>query len=111
MIMLHYFLRVNPHVTRSQLEHVLKLTVDSGERFTMQTLVEQWFSEGKAEGEAEGEAKGIAKGEAKGIAKGKAEVALKMLQAGLPLEQIVSLTGLSREEIERLRFSESTSPT
>ena len=78
-----------------------------------------WFAQGRAEGEAkgraEGEAKGRAEGEAKGRAEGKAEgraegwkdgianVALKMLHRGVPIEYIIEDTGLTAAEIEALR--------
>ena len=69
------------------------------------------FREGKAEGIAEGKAEGIAEGKAEGIAEGKAEgilegikqVAQKALNDGLPVEQIASFTGLSVEEINKLK--------
>ena len=54
----------------------------------------------------EGEEKGIAKGRAEGRAEGKTEeknaIALKMRQAGLPIEQIMQFTGLSEENIKSL---------
>lgn len=52
---------------------------------------------------AEGEAKGIEKGMAKGIAKAKEDIAKEMLVTGMPLEQIMRLTKLSRERLEQLR--------
>ena len=58
------------------------------------------------EGEEKGMAKGIAKGRAEGRAEGKTEeknaIALKMRQAGLPIEQIMQFTGLSEENIKSL---------
>jgi predicted transposase/invertase (TIGR01784 family) len=53
------------------------------------------FREGLAEGEARGEARGEAK---KAI-----ETAWKMRQEGFPVDAISRLTGLSAEEIKRLR--------
>ncbi len=73
------------------------------------------LSDGETAGLAAGEAKGIAKGITKGIAKGrpegavegkaegKAEVAKALLGIGMPVEQIVSVTGLSSETIEALK--------
>ena len=46
---------------------------------------------------------GIAEGKAEGKAEGRAEVALGMLNKGYSLSDISELTGLSEEEIERLR--------
>lgn len=45
---------------------------------------------------------GRAEGEAKGKAEGKAEIAKNMLVAGMSIEQISDLTGLSPVEIKRL---------
>ncbi|MCK4492635.1 MAG: Rpn family recombination-promoting nuclease/putative transposase, partial [Methylococcales bacterium] len=47
--------------------------------------------------------KGEIKGEKKGILKGKLEVAKKLLLANVDIDTIVLSTGLSKEEIERLR--------
>jgi len=72
-------------------------------------------AQGRAEGIAVGRAEGIAVGKAEGIAVGKAEgivegiaekgreIALKMLMAGWPTEQIVEMTGLPVEEVMKLR--------
>lgn len=45
---------------------------------------------------------GRAEGEAKGKAEGKAEIAKNMLVAGMSIEQISALTGLSPVEIKQL---------
>ena len=50
----------------------------------------------------EGLAAGLAEGLAEGEAKGKAEVARKMLAAGMPEEQITEFTGLSAEQLADL---------
>jgi len=59
--------------------------------------------QGEARGRAEGEAKGRAKGRAEGKAEGKAEVAKAMLKNDLPVETIMACTGLSKEEIQKLK--------
>ena len=61
------------------------------------------FEAGYADGEAKGVADGMAKGMAKGIAKGKTEVAKAMLEIGMPIGQILQLTGLSEEQVEALK--------
>ena len=43
------------------------------------------------------------KGRREGMAEGKAEVARAMLAAGMPVEQIVALTGLTEDQVEGLR--------
>ena len=63
---------------------------------------EKGYADGEAAGEAAGEAKGIAKGRTEGAAEGKAEVAKALLDIGMPVEQIVSVTGLTAETIEAL---------
>ena len=62
---------------------------------------------GLAEGLAEGRAKGLAEGRAKGLtegrAEGRAETAKMMLEDGEPISKIMRYTGLTEEEIEKLR--------
>jgi hypothetical protein len=58
-----------------------------------------WQEEARLEGEARGEARGKAEGEARG----KAEVAKRLLSKNLLIDDIVDATGLTREEIEKLR--------
>jgi predicted transposase/invertase (TIGR01784 family) len=60
-------------------------------------------TEGIVIGKTEGMAEGIVKGVTKGRTDEKADVVKNALAMGLPTEQIERLTGLSREEIERLR--------
>ena len=68
----------------------------------MAYAVEQAAEKGEAKGLAEGEAKGKAEGLAEGEAKGKLETAKNLQAMGLPLEQIVRATGLSKEDVQRL---------
>ena len=56
-------------------------------------------------GREEGEAKGRAEGEAKGKAEGKIEIAKAMLKKDMPLEEIMEFTGLSVEELAKLKLS------
>ena len=49
------------------------------------------------------EMKGRKEGLAEGKAEGKAEVARAMLAAGMPVGQIVALTGLTEEQIKELK--------
>ena len=58
--------------------------------------------EGHAEGRAEGRAEARAEGRAEGKTEEKNAIALKMRQAGLPIEQIMQFTGLSEENIKSL---------
>ena len=58
------------------------------------------LAEGKAKGKNEGLAEGKAKGLAEGKAEGKAEIAINLLKKNYPIDEIVEITGLSKEEIE-----------
>ncbi len=60
------------------------------------------WEEGYKEGQAEGLAKGLAKGMAKGREEGITDVAKKMLDAGMDIDTIVKMTGLSQNDIEKL---------
>jgi len=59
--------------------------------------------EGLREGFDLGKAEGKAEGRAEGKAEGKAEVAKAMLKNDLPVETIMACTGLSKEEIQKLK--------
>ena len=60
-------------------------------------------AKGIADGMAQGMAQGKAEGKAEGITEGKTEVAKAMLEIGMPIGQILQLTGLTKEQIGALR--------
>ena len=60
----------------------------------MTTIAEKWIQEGIE--------KGIEKGKLVGKLEGKLEDAKKMHRMGLNIEQIIEITGLSRDKIEAL---------
>ena len=64
------------------------------------------YNKGVEEGEARGEARGVEIGEARGIEQGKRSTSLNfarnMLKNNYSIESIMEITGMSREEIERL---------
>lgn len=64
---------------------------------------EEKYEQGKAEGRAEGMKKGRAEGLKEGKLREKIEIAKNLLKIGLSMEQISQATGLSSEEIERLK--------
>ena len=74
-----------------------------GEAVTMLSVLDKV----EARGSQLGEARGIKLGEARGIKLGRnegiASTAQRMLVRGVPLEQVVDFTGLSRGEVEALR--------
>ena len=57
------------------------------------------FRRGEAEGRAQGMAQGMAQGLAEGKKKKQLEIAKKMKNKKMPLETIIDLTDLSKEEI------------
>ncbi len=63
----------------------------------------QGMAEGMAEGMAQGMAQGKAEGKAEGITEGKTEVAKAMLEIGMPIGQILQLTGLTEKQVKALR--------
>ena len=64
------------------------------------------FTEGRAKGLAEGRTEGLAEGRTEGLAEGEMRERIKMagqaLKMGMSVEDIAKLTGLTREEIEKL---------
>ena len=62
--------------------------------------------EGKEEGREEGKAEGIAQGEAIGESKGRKknalETAAKLKTRGMSIDEICEITGLAKEEIDKL---------
>ena len=55
------------------------------------------------EAERRGRAEGIVEGKKEGKAEGISQVAQNAIKAGLPAEQIATITGLSVEEINKLK--------
>ena len=72
----------------------------------MTTGVEAGLAEGKIIGINEGKAIGLNEGKAIGISEGeiktKKEIAKKMLNLKISIEQITEITGLTREELENI---------
>src|SRR5690554_2960297 len=90
---LETLLRYLSSVSNTEQLDIIKSEVDQfiehgGEIMT--TIAEKWIQEG------------IEKGKLEGKIEGKIEDAKKMLQLGLNIEQIIEITGLSRDKIENL---------
>ena len=66
------------------------------------STLKKYRQEGRIEGLAEGLETGEKIGIEKGEKKGKLSTALNLLQIGLPIEQILKVTGLPKKEIEEL---------
>ena len=67
------------------------------------TAEKKKYAEGKEDGRAEGREEGRAEGREEGRAEEKVEIARKLLEMNSPVNDIAKATGLSIEEIERLR--------
>jgi predicted transposase/invertase (TIGR01784 family) len=59
------------------------------------------LAEGLAEGEAKGKAEGLAEGKAEGNEKIK-QIATNLLKKDYSIDEIVEITGLAKEEIEKI---------
>ncbi|MFV0505225.1 MAG: hypothetical protein ACK5L5_00725, partial [Bacteroidales bacterium] len=64
--------------------------------------LEEGMREGMREGMEKGMEKGIIKGREEGRKEGKIEMARKLLQSGVAIEIIMTSSGLSKDEIEKL---------
>ena len=75
---------------------VYGLTPEEDEMLVRNTRDELVRREALAEGKAKGKNEGLAEGKAEG----KAEIAINLLKKSYPVDEIVEITGLSKEEIE-----------
>lgn len=71
------------------------------QRSVIKTGYDDGWQEGIEKGRAEGWAEGRAEGRAEGEKEAKRKMAQDLLSAGIPIETIVQVTGLTREEIEK----------
>ena len=76
-----------------------------------QNVVEDAYAEGEAKGEAKGEIKGEAKGRAKEREEMSIETTLKCHRVGCSMEQIIAITGLTKEEIIHIIEKSETNKT
>lgn len=77
------------------------------DRYRVSRIVEEdareaGWKKGIEEGRAEGRAKGITEGITRGITEERIRNARTMKEIGIPMEQIVKVTGLTETEIEEL---------
>ena len=63
---------------------------------------EKGLAEGKEEGRKEGRKEGLAEGKREGRKKEKVETAKKLLKIKMPIEQIIEITELTKEEIDEI---------
>jgi predicted transposase YdaD len=64
---------------------------------------ERGRAEGEKRGRAEGEKRGRAEGRAEGEKRGRFDIAKNMIDLGLETDVIVKSTGLSEEQIKKLK--------
>ena len=64
---------------------------------------EEGLEEGLAKGRVKGRAEGLEEGLAKGREEERNSIVLKMLQNNLPVQTICDVTGLSMEEVAKLK--------
>ena len=91
---------------RAQLEKI-RADKELMERIRLEELYE-WdvntaIDTARNEGFQDGETAGFEQGEAAGKIKQKKEIVLKLLEMNLPIEQIIEATGLSADEIDKIK--------
>ncbi len=86
----------------SDKKFVYNITPEQDDILTKNTLKKIYKSEGLAEGEAKGKAEGLVEGEAKA----QREMTKNLLKNNYPIEEIAKITGLSEEEIDKLKVEE-----
>lgn len=94
------YLRMSDKERQRYENHLIELWHQRG---VMSSAHIEGFCEGRAEGLAVGLAEGREEGKAEGRAEGLYFVAKNMLSEGMPASTISSITGLSAEEIEKIR--------
>ena len=92
--------------TYRDLKNSIDTAILQGHEKGLEEGLEQGRAEGRAEGIAEGRAEGIAEGRAEGRAEGQKDKALEIAQnlrkAGMSIQEISQMTGLSETDIEHL---------
>ncbi len=70
---------------------------------TLEKRYRDGIEEGRVEGKSEGEKIGEERGLKEGIKSEKIEIASRMLKKGLDIDDIIEITGLTREEINAIK--------
>ena len=79
------------------------ISVEEDERKIRNTYYANGVEEGEARGEKRGEKRGEIRGEKRGKEKALLETAKNLLKYGMPINDIVKNTGLSKQKIESLQ--------
>ena len=88
-------------------EFFMKKGFDKGKTEGIVEGIAQGKAEGIVEGIAQGKAEGIAQGKAEGIAEGKSEILSCMLENGMKISEISTITKISRARVRRLLTKKS----
>ena len=80
-------------------QNCINYAVETAVEAAVKTATEKALAEGLSEGAAKGKAEGLVEGEAKRSL----EIAKSMLEDNAPVELICKYTGLSKEEIIKLK--------
>ena len=83
--------------THNQIEYAKEIAHEEG--------LEEGLAKGRVKGRAEGLEEGLAKGHAEGREDAKQQIAINLLQLGTPCEIVAKATGLSLEEVTKLKES------
>ena len=93
----------------SDKKFVYNITPEQDDILTKNTLKKIYKAEGLAEGLAEGRAEGKAEGKAEGLVEGenkaKMEMTINLLKNKYPIDEIIKITGLSKEEINKINLN------
>jgi len=65
-------------------------------------IYQEILQEGEQRGLLKGEQRGLLKGKQEGKLEGKLEVAQRLLERGLPVSEVISITGLSAEDLKQI---------
>ena len=88
---------------RKGLEEGKREGLEEGKRKGLEEGKRKGLEEGKKEGLEEGKKEGLEKGRKEGESKQKIKVAKRCIIEGLPTDIIIKITGLNKNEIEKLR--------
>ena len=83
--------------THNQIEYAKEIAHEEG--------LEEGLAKGRVKGRAEGLEEGLVKGRAEGREDAKQQIAINLLQLGTSCEIVAKATGLSLEEVAKLKES------
>ena len=81
--------------THNQIEYAKEIAHEEG--------LEEGLAKGRVKGRAEGLEEGLSKGREEGREDAKQQIAINLLQLGTPCEIVSKATGLSIEEVAKLK--------